>query len=149
MPVLRYFVVAGAGLLALLFIVSAWLPAPAFTERDARSLDKTTIRISGEKPVAERVTIDTSEPTVMPPVAAMPGGESPVAQNDAQDELQDKVQDKLEDKSRRDALARMDDEQAAAPVVTHPAPVKKAAARKHPKRPVVVMARPSGLFDLW
>ncbi len=140
MPILRYFVVAGVGLLALLFMVNAWLPAPVITERDASVLDKTTIRINGEKPVSERVTIDTSVPTITPPVAALPVAEPSVAQSDAQAEMQDK--------SRRDALARMEDAQVAPPVVTPPVSAKKVAARKHPKRPVV-LARPSGLFDLW
>ncbi|HEY0236898.1 MAG TPA: hypothetical protein VGC86_17865 [Afipia sp.] len=141
MPVLRYFVVAGAGLLALLFMVSVWLPAPVVTERDASGLDKTTIRISAEKPVAERVTIDTSVPSVTPPALSV--AEQPSAPSVASD-----ARDESQDKSRRDALARMDDGQAVAPVVTPPAPVKKVAVRKHPKRPVV-MARPAGLFDLW
>ncbi|WP_425530529.1 hypothetical protein, partial [Stenotrophomonas maltophilia] len=83
-------------------------------ERDASGVDKTTIRISGEKPAAERVTIDTSVPTPPAPVAAVPAAEPSaversVAQSDAQNEAQ-------EDKSRREALARMDDAQAAAPV---------------------------------
>ena len=140
MPVLRYFVVAGVGLIALLFAVSAWLPAPVTTERDSSGFDRTTIRISGEKPVSDRVTIDTSIPTVMPPVAAAPVAEPSVVQGDAQPESQDK--------SRQDALARMDDAQSAAPVAAPPAAAKKVAARKHPKRPAV-MPRREGLFALW
>ena len=141
MPVLRYFVVAGAGLLALLFVVNAWLPAPVITERDANGLDKTTIRINGDKPVAERVTIDTSVPTIVPPVAALsvaPG----VSQADSQGE------------SPRDALARMDDaavivSEATPHAAAQPAPLKKIAARKPPKKRPIVVARPAGLFDLW
>jgi hypothetical protein len=136
MPVLRYFVFAGAALLALLFAVNAYLPAPVTAQRDASNLDKTTIRINGTAPVAERVTIDTSIPTIVPPAA------QPAALASAQDD------------SKRDAYARMDDEasveHAATPVAAPQTPVKKVAARKHPKpRPVVVMARPAGLFALW
>ncbi len=134
MPVLRYFFFAGAGLLVLLFAVSAYLPAPVTVQRDAASLDKTTIRISGDKPAAERVTIDTSVPTIVPPAM------QPAAVADAQTD------------SKSDAYARMDDAASVEPVTTPvapPAPVKKVAVRKHPKRPVVVVARPAGLFALW
>lgn len=140
MPVLRYFVVAGVGLLALLFVVSAWLPAPVTTRPDASGFDRTTIRISGDKPVSDRVTIDTSVPTVTPPVAAAPEAEPSIVQSESQE--------KPQDTSRQDALARMEDAQAAAPVATPPVPAKKVAARRHPKRPVMV-ARPPGLFALW
>ncbi|RTL52860.1 MAG: hypothetical protein EKK40_06830 [Bradyrhizobiaceae bacterium] len=137
MPVLRYFVVAGAGLLALLFVASAWLPASVVTEHDASGLDKTTIRISGDRPAAERVTIDTSVPTITPPAAPV------VAQEESK-------QDELKDDSRREALARMDNsasaENATASAVSAPMPVKK-AAHKHRKRPATAAAQP--LFALW
>jgi hypothetical protein len=126
MPLLRYFVFAGAGLLAALLIVSSWLPAPAPAEHDAHALDKTTIRINGDKPAYERVTIDTSLPTITPPAVQ----QSTVAEQD----------------SNREAFAKMDDAAPAAP----PVPLKRVAVRKRPKRAVVVMARPAGgLFDLW
>ncbi len=128
MPLLRYFLVAGSGLLLLLFLVSANLPAPVTRESDANALDKTTIRINGNKPVVERVTIDTSVPTTTPS-AAEP---SVIAAQD----------------STREAFAKMED--ASAPVAVPPIPVKKVAVRKRPKRSVVVTARPAGgLFDLW
>ncbi len=127
MPLLRYFVVAGTGLLLLLFLVSAYLPVPVTRQSDANGLDKTTIRINGDKPVFERVTIDTSVPTTMPPAVAAPV----VAEQD----------------SVREAFAKMDD--ASIPVAAPPAPVKKVAVRKRPKRSVIVTARSAGLFDLW
>lgn len=136
MPLLRYFVVAGTGLVILLFLVSAQLPKPVNVARDANPIDKTTIRITGSKPALERVTIDTSLPTIIPPAA-----EPPVVA----------AQDLNRRDSNRDAFAEMEDTppETAAPVAHMPAPVKKAAARKRPKRSIIVTARPAGLFDLW
>ncbi len=134
MPLLRYFVVAGTGLLLLLFVVSAYLPAPVTRQSDANALDKTTIRINGDKPVAERVTIDTSLPTITPAVVAAAA-----------------VQEETQDDSKRNALARMEDAPppVAAVVTPPPARVKKVAIRKRPRRSAVVLARPTGFFDLW
>ena len=138
MPLLRYFVIAGASLLALLFIVSAWLPAPAVRESNPGALDKTTIRIGGNPSTFERVTIDTSVPTTQAPAVASTDGALPVVAEPIVT-----VQ-----YPAREAFAKMEDAPAAAAAPS--APPKKVAARKHPRRAVVATPRPfGGLFALW
>ena len=66
MPIGRYIAWVGASLLALLFLAD-WclpqsLPEPA---RDA--IDKPVIRIASIQQPPERVFIDTSQPTIVPP----------------------------------------------------------------------------------
>ncbi len=66
MPIGRYIAWVGASLLALLFLAD-WclpqsLPEPA---RDA--IDKPVIRIATIQQAPERVFIDTSQPTIVPP----------------------------------------------------------------------------------
>ncbi len=66
MPIGRYIAWVGASLLALLFLAD-WclpqsLPEPA---RDA--IDKPVIRIASIQQPPERIIIDTSQPTIVPP----------------------------------------------------------------------------------
>lgn len=69
MPLLKYFGFVGSGLLLLLFGLN-WL-LPQTTEWPVRSgVDKTVIRISSVERLPERVVIDTSLPTIVPPSAA-------------------------------------------------------------------------------
>lgn len=64
MPVARYFVYVGGVLLALLFIVDAWLPGlPAMRKEGSRSA---TIRIHSDRKWPERIVLDTSQPTITP-----------------------------------------------------------------------------------
>lgn len=68
MPVLRYFIFVGAGLLALLFAVDLVLPQqpgvqPAVV---ASTGDVPLIRIHSERKLPERVVLDTSQPTIVP-----------------------------------------------------------------------------------
>src|SRR6202165_413521 len=66
MPIGRYIAWVGASLLALLFVADWYLPklspGPA---RDASN--KPIIRISSVQHLPERVVIDTSQPTIVPP----------------------------------------------------------------------------------
>src|ERR1700676_4414230 len=66
MPIGRYIAWVGASLLALLFVADWYLPklspGPA---RDASN--KPTIRIASVQQPPERVVIDTSQPTIVPP----------------------------------------------------------------------------------
>lgn len=122
MPLLRYFIVVGSCLLAIMFAFDAYFPKPVVAVRN--DIDKTTIRIRADAPVVQPVTIDTRQPTIAPPIP-------PVVAEEAV----------------RDAFARLEEEPKP---VSQPFAVKKAASRK-PKRAAVVLARPvlPGFFDTW
>ena len=81
MPVLRYLLYVGGGLLALLFIVDAWLPdRPAVHGGPGPSA---AIRIHSDRKWPERVVLDTSQPTIVPPPAkvadTLPASSPPAA----------------------------------------------------------------------
>ena len=68
MPLARYFVFVGGGLLALLFVVAAVLPQvpAADANRTDTAVDKPIIRIHSDRKWPERVVFDTSIPTIVP-----------------------------------------------------------------------------------
>lgn len=71
MPWVRYFFFVGGVLLSLLFIVDAVLPKLPVSERaDARTTDKSVIRIHSDRKWPERIVFDTSLPTIVPALAA-------------------------------------------------------------------------------
>lgn len=59
MPILRYFTVVGASLLALLFLTDAYLPRPVH-QAVQTPIDKTTIRIASTVRVPPPIIIDAS-----------------------------------------------------------------------------------------
>ena len=65
MPVLRYLAYVGGALLALLFIVSWYLP-PLGAEAEHASADRSTIRIHSQHKWPAAVVIDTTLPTIVP-----------------------------------------------------------------------------------
>jgi hypothetical protein len=66
MPLVKYFSLVGTALLLLLFGLNWLVPQPA--DGPVRSgVDKTVIRISSVERLPERVVIDTSLPTIVPP----------------------------------------------------------------------------------
>jgi len=70
MPVVRYFLLVGGVLLALLFLSNEVLPQLPVAERVAESSrDKSVIRINSDRKWPERVVFDTNMPTIVPPVA--------------------------------------------------------------------------------
>jgi hypothetical protein len=71
MPVFRYFAGVGGALLALLLIVNAYLPQTPVAAAVAgqQHFDRSTIRIISRQKGPERVVIDTSLPTIIPPAA--------------------------------------------------------------------------------
>jgi len=81
MPLGRYFAVIGSVLLALLFLADRYLPQPAATPHRAH-VDRTVIRLQSDHRWPERIVIDTSLPTIVPPPAtiaeARPSQASPV-----------------------------------------------------------------------
>jgi hypothetical protein len=82
MPLGRYFAVIGSVLLALLFLADRYLPQPAATPHRAH-VDRTVIRLQSDHRWPERIVIDTSLPTIVPPPArvadTLPARSPPVA----------------------------------------------------------------------
>jgi hypothetical protein len=66
MPLLRYFGFAGGTLVLLLFGLS-WCFPQTVTEPVRSGIDRPVIRISSVEPLPERVDIDSSLPTIVPP----------------------------------------------------------------------------------
>lgn len=78
MPLARYFVYVGGTLLALLLLLSAYLPKPAETAV-ASDVQRPVVRIHSDQKLPERIVIDTSIPTIVPPVAIAAAPAKPVA----------------------------------------------------------------------
>jgi hypothetical protein len=72
MPLARYFVFAGGGLMALLFVADFFSPKAVAESgiHSAGPVDKTTLRIRSEQKLPERIVFDTTQPTIVPKVAA-------------------------------------------------------------------------------
>jgi hypothetical protein len=68
MPIFRYFVFAGALLLALLFTAHRYLPAPV-EQADRSDPDRTVIRIASARSLPEKVVFDTRLQANVPQVA--------------------------------------------------------------------------------
>jgi hypothetical protein len=68
MPVVRYFLYVGGGLIALLFAIGAILPQEAAVH-SAPGIDRSTVRIRSDQKLPERVVYDTTLPTIVPSVA--------------------------------------------------------------------------------
>jgi hypothetical protein len=67
-PVAKYFVSVGSALAALLLIVNWSCPAPLATFADRPQIIATAaIRIKSERKWPERIELDTSQPTIVPP----------------------------------------------------------------------------------
>ncbi len=72
MPVARYFLVVGGALLALLFLIDAYVPSEAVVvSHAAPSIDRSTVRIHSHQKLPERVVYDTSLPTIVPPAPSV------------------------------------------------------------------------------
>lgn len=114
----RYFVLVGAALLGVLFVVDGYLPGPE-AMRNRREIDKSTIRIFSTANSPEKVVIDTTLPTIIAQVRettdVKPAAPPPIA------------------KSSRDALAQ---------IIPSPRPVMKAIPHKNQIRRITVTRRP-------
>lgn len=67
MPLARYFLFVGATLLALLFILDAYMPSPAVVASAAApDIGRPMVRIHSSQKLPERIVIDTSIPTIVP-----------------------------------------------------------------------------------
>src|SRR5262245_41140926 len=67
MPLLRYFGFAGSALVLLLFGLSWSVPQPV-AEPIRSGIDRPVIRITSVEQLPERVDIDSSLPTIVPPL---------------------------------------------------------------------------------
>lgn len=81
MPIGRYIAWVGASLLALLFVADWYLPKSS-PEPAHEAINRPVIRIASIEHPPERVVIDTSQPTIVPPPAlvddAVPSEPSPL-----------------------------------------------------------------------
>ena len=111
MPLGRYFASIGSVLLALLFLADWYMPPQAATP-DRADVDRTVIRLHSGHRWPQRIVIDTSLPTIVPPPAkvadTLPAGSPPAA------------------RSPREAFALATPAQAAAPAIAR----KPAAKRR-------------------
>jgi hypothetical protein len=69
MPIRGYFIYIGSLLLALLFLADWYFP-PLDPEQSRSDVDRSTIRIHSAHKWPEAVVIDTTLPTIVPPLAA-------------------------------------------------------------------------------
>ncbi|MBR0703251.1 hypothetical protein JQ599_25335 [Bradyrhizobium diazoefficiens] len=68
MPIFRYFVFVGGALLALLFAANFALPSQPVAQAVATvGNDQPLIRIRSDRHLPERVVLDTTQPTIVPP----------------------------------------------------------------------------------
>jgi len=66
MPIRRYLAWVGASLLALLFVVDWYVPQSS-PEPAGDTVNRPVIRIASVQQPPERIVIDTSQPTIVPP----------------------------------------------------------------------------------
>jgi hypothetical protein len=111
MPLVRYFAFTGSILLALLFLADWYLPQPALAPARAE-VDRTIIRLHSGHKWPERIVIDTSLPTIVPPPAQIT------------DNLPERSPPRAQ--SPREAFAQVTPPQAVAPAIaTKPAPKRR------------------------
>jgi hypothetical protein len=67
MPLARYFLFVGGALIVLLFGLNAYMPSPVVASPPAESVDRPVVRIHSAQKLPERIVIDTSIPTIVPP----------------------------------------------------------------------------------
>jgi hypothetical protein len=81
MPIVRFITWVGTSLLALLFVADWFLPKP-LPEPAGDAINRPVIRIASVQQSPERIIIDTSQPTIVPPPTlftnAAPSEPSPV-----------------------------------------------------------------------
>jgi hypothetical protein len=79
MPLARYFVFAGGGLMALLFVADFFSPKAVAESgiHSAGPVDKTTLRIRSEQKLPERIVFDTTQRTIVPKAAQTAQAELP------------------------------------------------------------------------
>jgi hypothetical protein len=71
MPLLRYVLIIGSVLYASMLAIDTFVHRPA--QPDRADIDRTTIRVKSSKQPQELVLIDTSLPTITPPISPAMG----------------------------------------------------------------------------
>ena len=66
MPIVRFITWVGTSLLALVFVADWYLPKP-LPESAGNAINRPLIRIASVQQPPERIIIDTSQPTIVPP----------------------------------------------------------------------------------
>ncbi len=145
MPVLRYFMFVGGALLALLLIVSAWMPPAPPAASSGSATDLPVIRIHSDHKWPDRVVFDTTRPTVTPapPTVVAQAPSPPTSANDQQSKGQ-----------AREAFAQLrpnpgtDDHRGREPKRKRRSVAK---SRPWPPRMMVAQQRPFFLFgnNVW
>jgi hypothetical protein len=121
MPLARYFMFVGGALLVLLLALNAYIPSPVVASAPVENADRPVVRIHSAQKLPERIVIDTSIPTIVPPpvvlATAMPA-KSPAL----------------------DALAQAAPADLKKPDLKKPEPVStpKRKVARHPVRPPMV-----------
>ena len=131
MPLCRYFVVVGALLLGMLFIADWYFPsASSRTLFREASFDRSIIRVKSAQKWPEAITLDTSLPTIVPPIPVLARA--------------------IAIEQPREAFAQLTPRLPKAS--EHPGPVRakrKVAARAQPKRVADYRATPEALPSGW
>jgi hypothetical protein len=145
MPLLRYFVFVGASLLALLFILDAYLPKLPVADVTSAAADLPMIRIQSDRKWPERLVFDTRIPAISPAQTAKTEAAIPAPTTVADVSAKARV---------REAFAQLppsDPKQLQPSVPKMPAPAvprKRKIAKKHLAPPTVLVAQqqPFGFF---
>lgn len=131
MPLARYFLYVGGALLALLFVLNACLPSPeASIAATTPAVSRPFLRIHSAQKLPERIVIDTSIPTIVPPptVVAIAPAKAPAL----------------------DALAQISPSDLKSAELKKPepkAPPKRKVAKRQVRQPMVALAQAPPRFD--
>jgi hypothetical protein len=131
MPLARYFLYVGGALLALLLVLNACLPSPeASIAATTPAVSRPFLRIHSAQKLPERIVIDTSIPTIVPPptVVAIASVKAPVL----------------------DALAQISPSDLKRAELKKPepkAPPKRKVAKRQLRQPMVALAQAPPRFD--
>jgi hypothetical protein len=122
-PIVRYFVVVGSVLVALLLIASWSLPEPppSFPDRP-EIVERAAIRIKSARTWPEKVVLDTSQPTIPPPSIKVAPAEQLVA----------RPPHETKDQTRIDSLANLNPDVRPIDARRPPARAKHKPARAFP-----------------
>lgn len=132
MLLLRYFVVVGGALLALLWIVGG-APTPSAIGTVAASDDQPSIRIHSDRKLPERVVLDTTQPTIKPPPAMTAEAAPVLPPAPAQTSAKARVRDTFAQFVPPEAKA------GAKKAESRPQAPKRKVARAHPPGPRMML----------
>ena len=118
MPIARYFLIVGGTLAALLLIAGWCLPTPPAMFANQLVIDRSIIRIKSARKWPEKVVLDTSQPTIIPPAVEDP----PVAQ------WAPLPTDEAGDQSNLEAMAQLEPDAPSAAVDHPPLRIKRGLA---------------------